>query len=462
MRSRVAWWAYAVVAGALALIAVGHWLWAVTIAGPVMYGEGAVAHAAILARDRLEYTAAGSSLFVAANYPPLYFQIAGLADPFVLGRVVSIAAAAFVAGAVAWRARAAGPLVAATLALAWLGSIPAMLWGPTVKPDLLALGLTVGAVLAIEGRRSPLLAGALVALAIATKPTAALPALALGGYLATLGIRQVGLYVVGALGVAVVVALSLVPTPDRAFVHLVEWNALPWALDRAIGVIVVGLSGFAVPLIAAAKGARGGALFAYALGGFGIVILGGREGATINYLLDISVAAALGVASLAPRLRVSALFPIAAAAQLMVGVLALNPFDMLPEFAPAPTTGAWGDPARIAAVRALPGSLFVEDSGLVVATGREPKVDDVFLWSRLFDRGASFPEGERVLRAVRDGEFDAVVAEVDLSVLANAPTFRQQRWHPLLVAAVLERYRFDRFVPTGQGPHLYVYLRRPG
>lgn len=462
MRARVAWSIYAAVAAALALVAVGHWLWAVTIAGPVMYGEGAVAHAAILARDRLEYAGSESSLFVAANYPPLYFRVAGLADPFVLGRVVSIVATGFVAGAVWWRARAAGPLAAAALALAWLGSIPVMLWGPAVKPDLLALGFTVGAVLAVHGRRSPFIAGALVGLAIVTKPTAVLPALALGGYLATLGVRHAAQYVVGAVVSVVAVAISLVATPDRALVHLVDWNALPWSLDRAIGVMVVGLSGFAVPLFAAAKGVRGGALFAYALGGTGIVVLGGREGATINYLLDLSAAAALGVASLAPRLRPNALFPIAATAQLVVGVLALNPFDMLPEVAPAPTTGAWGDPARIASVRELPGSLFVEDSGLVVATGREPRVDDVFLWSRLVDRGASFMEGERVLRAVREGEFDAVVAEVDLSVLANAPTFRQQRWHPLLVAAVLERYRFDRFVPTGQGPHLYVYLRRPG
>jgi hypothetical protein len=462
MRGRLAWWPYAVVAGALAVLGVSNWLRAVGIDGPVMYGEGAVAHAAILARDRLEYAAPDTALFVAANYPPLYFQIAGLADPFIVGRVASIAATVFVAASIAWRGRGAGSLVGAAITLGWLGSIPVLQWGAAVKPDLLALALTVGAVLVIDTRRSPLLAGVLAGLAIAAKPTASLPALALGAYVITRGPREIGLYTLGLVSAISAIAVAFVATPDQAIVHLVDWNALPWSMDRALGVLLVGLAGFAVPLIAAAMGRASGALVAYGVGAFGIAILGGREGATINYLLDLSAAAALGVAAIAPRLRPGMLYPIAATAQLLIGVLALNPFDILPEFAPAPTTGAWGDPVRIQAMKGITGTLLVEDAGLLLATGREPLVDDIFLWSRLVDRGAQFPEGERVLRAIGDGTFDAVVSEVDLSDLAQAPAFRQQRWHPRLVAAVLARYRFDRFIATGQGPHLYVYTRRPG
>ena len=87
MRARVAWWIYGAVAGALALVVLANWIWAVMLRAPVLYGEGAVAHAAILARDRLEYTIGArygdvSPIFTAANYPPLYFHIAGLGDPF--------------------------------------------------------------------------------------------------------------------------------------------------------------------------------------------------------------------------------------------------------------------------------------------------------------------------------------------------------------------------------------------
>src|SRR5207248_891591 len=99
---------------------------------------------------------------------------------FVAGRVVSIAATLFVAGGIAWRARPAGPLVAGAIALAWLGSVPVIEWGPALKPDLLALGLTVGAVMALDrARPGSVLAGALLGLAVMAKPTALLPAVAM-------------------------------------------------------------------------------------------------------------------------------------------------------------------------------------------------------------------------------------------------------------------------------------------
>src|SRR5205807_1164034 len=81
-------------AEAIAAAAVMRWIWAITLDGPVLYGEGAVAHAALLARQGAEYVAGArygdvSPIFTAANYPPLYFHIAGLGDPFIAGRIAS-------------------------------------------------------------------------------------------------------------------------------------------------------------------------------------------------------------------------------------------------------------------------------------------------------------------------------------------------------------------------------------
>src|SRR5258706_15878207 len=94
--------------------------------------------------------------------------------------------------------------------------------------------------------------------------------------------------------------------------------------------------------------------------------------------------------------------------------------------------------------RSLPGTLLVEDSGLLVALGRQPVVDDVFLWSRNRARELAgqltFPEGQAVIDAVRAGRFDSIVSEVDLGTLDAIGGFERQRWHPDLVAAVLERY----------------------
>ena len=469
-RVRLAWFAYAVVAAALALLGVAHWVWAVTLRGPVLYGEGAVAHAAMLARDRWEYTTGASvgdvnalrPLFTAANYPPLYFHLAGIGDdPFVTGRIFSIAATLFGAGAIAWRARPAGVLVAATIALAWLGSVPVLEWGSAVKPDLVALAFTVGAVVALD-RSHPrhALAGALVGIAALAKPTALLPALAIFVFVARTDPRA-ALRALGSGLVAAVLVAELTHGPDKLLkIHVVDWNALAWHPDLAASLVVLALVLLAVPLVTIAVTRPSRTIVtAYAVGALGIALLGGREGATINYLLDLSAAIALAVSGRAPLLAVSVRYPMAAIAQAAVALFLLNPFSVIP--GRIVSTGAWGDPVRIAAVASISGTLLVEDSGLLLANGREPIVDDVFLWSRNrareVDEHFSFSEGERLLAAVRGGTFDAVVTEVDLASLDQTAGFERQRWHPDLVAAVLERYKLR---PGGQAGQLFVYTRR--
>jgi hypothetical protein len=152
----------------------------------------------------------------------------------------------------------------------------------------------------------------------------------------------------------------------------------------------------------------------------------------------------------------------AAIAQAAVAVLLLNPFAIVP--GRTVTTGAWSDPARIASVRDMPGVLLVEDSGLLVAGGREPIVDDIFLWSRVYahskETGSQFLEGDRLLGAVRAREFDAIVSEVVLEALDGVGGFERQRWHPDLVAAILEGYSLKALPgPIDSGPP-FVYTRR--
>lgn len=473
MRTRVAWWIYAVVAGALALVVVWNWIWAVTLRGPVLYGEGAVAHAAILARDGLEYTKGArygdaSPIFTAANYPALYFHLAGIGDdPFVTGRVLSIAATLFVAGAIAWRARSGGWLVAAALALAWIGSVPVMQWGLAVKPDLLALALTVGASLALaRARPLPLLAGVLIGVAVLAKPTALLPGVALLAYVAWRDPLGATRGLIGGLVSAIAVAFLTNFQANAYLIHVVDWNALPWRAELAAPLVLVALLVLAVPVATVVVTRAGsGAVGAYLVGAIGVLLLGGREGATVNYFLDLSAALALAAATIAPHLSPSAGFPVASIAQLALGVVLLNPFPTTPSLL-APT-GKWGDSFAIAYVRDfVPGTVLAEDSGLLVANGREPLVDDLFLWSRNYATGKSFLEGPGLLQAVRAGQFDAVISEVDLERIAGGPGYARQRWHPDLVAAVLERYqlkspRVDALCrPFVWCRQLYVYARR--
>lgn len=473
-RARVAWVAYGALAGALALLAIAHWLWSLTLRGPVLYGEGAVANAAILARDHLQYDGLarwqdGAPIFTAANYPPLFFQLASLGDdPFVSGRIASIAATLFVAAAIARRARPGGWLAAVVIALGWLGSVPVLQWGSALKPDLVALAFTVAAVVALD-RSKPrhVLAGALIGLAVMTKPTALLPAIALFVFVA----RRDPIAAARALAAggvaAVVVMIATGSGPNALALHVIEWNALAWRVDLAASLLFFGVVLLAVPIATIALTRPSTTVVtAYAIGALGIVVLGGREGATINYLLDLSAALALAIGGRAPLLASGLRFPVAAIVQSAVAVLLLNPFGIVP--GPAVTTGAWGDPYRIDAVARISGSLLVEDSGLLVANGRQPAVDDIFLWSRNRAREVNdhfiFQPGDQLIAAVRAGRFEAVVAEVDLASLDVVGGFERQRWHPDLVAAVLERYvlseqSLSTVAGTSAAP-LFVYTRR--
>ncbi|MDP9265755.1 MAG: hypothetical protein M3O91_06535, partial [Chloroflexota bacterium] len=487
------------VSGALAVVALWHWGAAIAGRAPVLYGEGAVAHASLLARAGAEYagtaSAAAAPIFTAANYPPLYLRVAGLGDPFVAGRVASVICTLCVAGAIAWRARSGGAVAALALSAAWIATAPVALWGPAVKPDLLALALTVIAVLVLErsngGRALPgraslaversrgrgafpgdallhversrgrgiaggVAGGALLALAILAKPTAALPAVALAAWVLVLsGPMALARVVLGALaaGAVAVIVFPELAAPDAVLLHVVSWNALPWSAASAAQLVLVAALTAGVPVAFALvfRAARG-PLGAYLVAAIAIVLLGGREGATINYILDLSAAAALALASVAARQRWRAWYPAAAAVQLLIGVAVLNPFGILP--GRTPTTGAWGDPARADVIAALPaGPALVEDSGLLIAEGREPVVDDLFLWSRLVERGSL--EARPLIDPVSRATFVAVVSQADLERLEGAPAFERSRWHPVLVREVLARYRLD-----ASSSGLYVYLPR--
>jgi hypothetical protein len=447
-RATVAWAAYLILAAGLALYALPQWLSALANRTAVLYGEGAVANAARLARAGAAYLDADPGRFVAANYPPLYFHLASIGDPFISGRIASIAATLVVAAIVFVTARPAGLLAATALSAGWLALGPVMIWGPALKPDLVALALTATAVVLLDRRRdlAPLAGFALVFAAFA-KPTALLPAAALLIWLAwsdRATLVRFGFGVaVAVVAAAVTIYLDSVPDVWR---HVVTWNALSWSLDQAVSIAVIGLLVIGLPLgLAAFTRGIGGARAAYLAGAIAIVVLAGREGATINYLLDLTVAIMLSIAAIAPRLRASALVPLALLAQLVVGTLVLDPLRVVP--GRVPTTGAWSDPFRggdIAFFFRVDARYLVEDSGLLAKSGITPVVDDLFLWSRLVERGII--DADPIASQVRAGRIDSVIAQTDLEHLDAAPGFERQRWAGTLVRAVLDRYRLANHV----------------
>jgi hypothetical protein len=235
----------------------------------------------------------------------------------------------------------------------------------------------------------------------------------------------------------------------------VTWNALSWSLDQAVSVAVIGVLVIGVALgIAAFTRGVGGARAAYLAGALAIVVLGGREGATINYLLDLTVATMLSIGAIGPRLRPSALIPLALLAQLVIGTLALDPLRVIP--GRVPTTGAWSDQLRggtISLAFHVDGRYLVEDSGLLANSGVRPVVDDLFLWSRLVERGII--DADPIVNQVREGRIDTVIAQTDLEHLDAAPGFERQRWARVLVQAVLDRYQLRSHIGE-----LWIYAPR--
>ena len=450
-----AWAVFALIAGAMALLALVEWGDALASGRPILYGEGAVAHAALLMRDGSTYRDATG--VVSANYPPLFFSFASVGDPFRTGRVLTILSTLAVAGIVAWRARGGGRLVASSLGLCWIALAPVAIWGAAIKPDLLAVALTLAGVAVLERSSSPrmaFLAGALLECAIWSKPTAALPAVALLAWTALRSRGSLAPLLGGFVAVAVVMLADVaVLGPADVWRHVVTWNALPWSAGQTALVGVIGIATVGILLaVAARSGGIRGPVGAYLAGALGIALLAGREGATINYLLDLSAAILYALATVAAVLRSSPAVPVAGAVQLALGVALLTPFGIVP--GRAPTTGAWGQPERAAVVQALgPGAHLVEDSGLLIAGGREPVVDDLFLWSRLVRSGAVDPAP--VVNAASAGLFASIVSEADLAALDRAPAYERARWEPTLVAAILGRYTLER--STGI---LWVYRPR--
>lgn len=453
---RVVWAAYGAAALIVTAAALLAWGRALLLRGPVLYGEGAVAHAAILTRSLEAYASTGGATFTAANYPPLFYVGAAIGDPFLTGRGLSIAATLFVAAIIAARARPAGRAISVVLAAGWLALVPVAIWGPALKPDQVALALTVGAVISVERRRVAL-AAVLLVLAILAKPTAIIVAIALLLWIARYDRPRLGRSLV-ATGVALsAAAVALLPFGYAdVWRHVVTWNALSWTAEQAALVLFVGVLILAAP-VGGALAARGfrGPVAAYGCAALVVALLGGREGATINYLLDLAAAASLALASVAPAIARTPYYPAIALANLLVAVALLDPLGIVP--GRTATTGAWGDPARVAAASAaLAGDevVLAEDSGLLVATGHQVTIDDLFLWSRLVARGAIDPQP--LLDQVRSARFTAVVSEVELARLADAPGYERARWDPALVQAVEVRYRLVARAAGG----LFIYRPR--
>ncbi len=412
------------------------------------YGEGSVAHAGqLIARGANPYAPEPPGTFVAAIYPPVSYLIAAAGErfgPFVGLRIAALAATIAVAALVGAAARRRG-LAALALGAAYLATFPVRAWAGAHRPDDLAVLFTAGAVLTAGSTwRRAVGAGLLGALAIFTKQTAIVPLSFVLVYL-LLRDRTAGRRLAVTLGTSLVAFFALSAIffgPRDVLDHVVGRNATEYSIGDALAFATLAVLALGTFVLLALRVASG-RMRAYLIGAFAVVLLAGRQGASVNFQLDLAAAAALGIASV-PLLRGQRV-PLLLAAQL-VFVSVITTFGPIHAGATAvtpspPPVSAW----------TLGAHHLAEDSGLLIAAGIEPEVDELFVWSHLVTLGR-FPD--EVTPRVRRGEFATVTSSVPLDELDAWPVQRQ-RWLPALVEAVLERYRLD-----GAGPGYYRYVPR--
>jgi hypothetical protein len=448
-RSDIGWLVAAAIAALAAMHTIFDWVTIIASGAPTGYGEGAVAHAGqILARGGDPYGPEPAGAFVSANYPPLAYAVEALGaalGPFTALRVTNVTACVAIATMAAVRARRS-PFAAIAIGGSFLAFFPVALWGGSARVDPLAVALTAFSVVAasIDPRRAAI-AGVLGALALAAKPTAALPLVTVLAYLAwrerPIAIRFGAGLAVASLLVAAVTLLRF----DAADLwrHLVVYNSFGYDARNPLFLTLL-----AVLLMGAYVGVAmyvaDGRMRAYLIGATLVILLGGHEGATVNYLFDLAAACCVALAPMATRPpgRVPALF----AAQLVATLFLLTLGPLAP---PDLTVHA----ARVETGRTLPaGPIYAEDSGVLIASGVEPVIDDPYVWARLVAIGV---RSDEVTPRVRAADFAAVVSDVPLDLLEGAQLFEQERWPAELVAAVLDRYRLERRAGT-----LWIYVPR--
>ena len=425
------------------------WSWAALVGSRTLalYGDGAIAHAgALIARGADPYGQPAPGTFVAAIYPPVAYLAVAAGEglgPFVGLRIAALAATIATAVMIATRARPA-PLSALALGMAYLATYPVQLWAGAHRPDDLAVLFTSASVIAAGPtwrRAGP--AGLLAGLAIFTKQTALLPLAFVQIYL-IFRERRVGARFALATGAALLVlfgAWALFFDPLGLLVHVIRWNVLPYSVPAALAFAVIAVVTLGPAAIVALRTASG-RMRAYVIGAIAVVLLAGRDGSSVNFLLDLSAASFIALAS-APSPR-GPRVPLVLSAQILFvfAVVTFGPFH--PEdLAPVQMS------ASVSAALSAPGHYLTEDAGILVVRGIEPDVDDVFIWSHLVAGGVI---ADAITQRVCAGDFAGVVSSVPLDELDRWPVQRE-RWLPALARAVVARYRLAEGLP---GAYRYV------
>jgi hypothetical protein len=466
-----------------------HALAVLTFPWQIDFDEGIILRAAwMLAQGQNPYHAPRPDAFTSATYPPLFYVLNAvwlwLSGPTLLsGRVISLVAALVIGGLLAWwvwlecRSR----LAALLAALVWLSLSPVYVWSTFFKPDMLALGLTVGGlVLARRWAGWPGLGWAAVVFALAffTKQSALVGPLAAGLWLLTdrrprrvpagppgplahaadrwpwlaFGLLTGGL-IVGPF------ALANAVVRGGLWLHVVSFQQLPWGAGQLMHnlgklaetypwlLAAAGLATLALlvarwrPAPAARPVAPPSALPLWYLVAAipAVLVANGRLGVNFGLLLDLfpPLCLLIGVAAGTLRQWPGRWWP--ALSGVVCGLV------LVQALVPNPP-GEWYSTNRMPSrerasrmrsvanlVEQTPGRLLSEDLWLLLRAGKPVEYDDTFLMAQTAQRGLW--DERRFVADLEAQRFALVLLEYDITDVPRSP-----RWSPAALAALRANY----------------------
>lgn len=378
------------------------------------YGEGFVLSDALrLIHGDLVWADLNQFPMVRSPYPPLYLLLVGaLSGPspsFLAARAISLGSALAIGALLAWHARSATRTWIPAVAVAglWFGSTFVYQWAPLARVDLLGLALSLGGLLALSRRVTPLRLAAsalLCCLALLTKQTYVAAPLAIVAYLALTSDRRAIWFALAVVGVVGGATLALdAATAGHYALHVLAGNAAnPFELQRMaemvglfLGLNVVALGLAAWGLFRDWRVGRPGLVAVYVPVAVATTLTAGNVTSDVNYFLEptAALALALPLAWIGSRRSVT----VATLVAFQLAMLFHLPNGLMSQVPPGPAKGA------------------------------TPNAEDVRV-------------GEQVLSIVREAGPYALVEPAGFAVLARVPVWVQ----PLDLVA---EQRIGRWMP---------------
>ncbi|HEX2914489.1 MAG TPA: glycosyltransferase family 39 protein [Chloroflexia bacterium] len=490
---------------------------ALLYAYPLEYGEGAVFHeSAQLFRDHFApgslYPANDAMPYRAGIYTPLFYYLQALTmfitgpASMLGGRLITLAASLYI-GISLYRVsrreplatgRPAGYGISLAAAITPFATSALYGWGVLAKGDVLAIALSLAAILRIypiesEWRRGQtprpfVLAGILCGLALLTKQSAlAAPA----AILIWLGIqrqwREAGGFLAAMLAVVGVTGIFFqLATGGAFFKHIVTYNSQPYDFEflwqgllyfvpTHIVLLVLAFVWLLRPLIGRYE--RIGLWRIYFVTALLLSFSIGKVGANFNYYIEILCLVSLfgwwqlgRIMALRPELpfRLGSFRVGLAPVVLVLMVFQLFNLHHVPfvaDGANTPGPSQFSQSTEVAAeVRTLEahGPLLAEDAGWQAALGLPVELDDPFVFGQLAQEGSW--NSQPFLDKLKSGYFKAAfykISQADTSEMAldqavkdnTAAPFPRQ-FSPEVLQVLQDR---SKFVPVKRiGPYLFL------